>query len=70
MGLAQAAKACRAVTVLVASMSVSATLASQGPGGGPGTASPSVQWVMTIIVYGGVALVVIAGIIGSLKRRL
>jgi hypothetical protein len=44
--------------------------ASQGPGGGPGTASASTQLVMAIVIYGGVALLFAAGLIGLLKRRL
>jgi hypothetical protein len=50
-------------------LSVSAALASQGPGGGPGTASPFTQLVMAIIVYGTSALVVGAGLIGAARRR-
>jgi hypothetical protein len=46
-----------------------AALASQGPGGGPGTASPLMQLVMAIIVYGTSALVVGAGLIGAARRR-
>jgi hypothetical protein len=44
-------------------------LASQGPGGGPGTASSFTQAVMAIIVYGTAALVVGAGLIGAVRRR-
>jgi hypothetical protein len=47
-----------------------AALASQGPGGGPGTASDLTQLVMAIIVYGTSALVVGAGLIGAARRRL
>jgi hypothetical protein len=46
-----------------------AALASQGPGGAPGTAGPVAQLVMAIIVYGGSALILAAGLIGSLRRR-
>jgi hypothetical protein len=46
-----------------------AALASQGPGGGPGTASPLTQLAMAIIVYGTSALVVGAGLIGAARRR-
>ena len=42
-------------------LSAGAALASQGPGGGPGTASDLTQLVMAIIVYGTSALVVGAG---------
>ena len=48
---------------------VNAALASQGPGGGLGTASPFTQLVMAVIVYGASALVVGAGLIGALRRR-
>jgi hypothetical protein len=48
----------------------SAVLASQGPGGGPGTASGFTQLAMAIIVYGTSALVVGAGLIGAARRRL
>ena len=47
-----------------------AALASQGPGGGPGTASDLTQLVMAIIVYGTSALVVGAGLIGAARQRL
>jgi hypothetical protein len=46
-----------------------AALASQGPGGGPGTASHFTQLAMAIIVYGGAALVIGAGLIGALRRH-
>ena len=43
--------------------------ASQGPGGGPGTASSFTQLAMAIIVYGASALVVGTGLIGAARRR-
>jgi hypothetical protein len=46
-----------------------AALASQGPGGGPGTASGVTQLTMAIIVYGTSALVVGVGLIGAARRR-
>jgi hypothetical protein len=46
-----------------------AALASQGPGGGPGTASHFTQLAMAIIVYGTSALVVGTGLIGAIRRR-
>jgi len=63
---------CRTVTAvpLLALISEPIALASQGPGGGPGTASASTQLVMAIVIYGGVALLFAAGLIGLLKRRL
>jgi hypothetical protein len=44
-------------------------LASQGPGGGMGTASPFVQLAMTVLVYGASAIVVAAGLIGAARRH-
>jgi hypothetical protein len=47
-----------------------AALASQGPGGGMGTASPLTQTVMAVLVYGMSAIVVGAGLIlAALRRR-
>jgi hypothetical protein len=46
-----------------------AALASQGPGGGPGTASSFTQLAMAIIVYGTSALVVGIGLIGAVRRH-
>ena len=60
----------RSFTVLLALTSASTALAFQGPGTGPGTASPFAQVAMAIIVYGGAALVLATGLIGLLKRRL
>ena len=59
-----------AATLTVASLlSANAAIASQGPGGGPGTASSFTQLTMAIIVYGTSALVVGAGLIGAARRR-
>jgi hypothetical protein len=52
-----------------ASLCANAALASQGPGVGPGTASPVTQLVMAIIVYGTSALVIGAGLIGAARGR-
>jgi hypothetical protein len=46
-----------------------AALASQGPGGGPGTASSFTQLAMAILVYGTSALVVGSGLIGALRKH-
>ena len=43
--------------------------ASQGPGGGMGTASDFTQVAMAVLVYGASALIVGAGLIGALRRR-
>ena len=58
-----------ATTSAVASVGANAAFASQGPGGGPGTASSFTQLAMAIIVYGTAALVVGAGLIGAARRR-
>ena len=62
--------------VALAAMSTAALLlwanaafASQGPGGGPGTASSFTQMAMAILVYGASALVVGAGLIGAVRQR-
>jgi hypothetical protein len=54
---------------IVALLSAGYALASQGPGGGPGTASSFTQLAMAIIVYGTAALVVGAGLIGAARRH-
>ena len=46
-----------------------AALASQGPGGGPGTASHFTQLAMAIIVYGTSALLICSGLIGALRKH-
>lgn len=46
-----------------------AAFASQGPGGGLGTASPFTQLMMAILVYGTSALVVGTGLIGAVRHR-
>jgi hypothetical protein len=50
-------------------LSAHAAFASQGPGGGPGTASAFTQSAMAIVVYGASALVVGMGLIGAARRR-
>jgi hypothetical protein len=52
-------------TLLVAG----SALASQGPGVMPGTAGASLQLAMAIIVYGGSALLIAAGLIGAIRHR-
>jgi hypothetical protein len=44
-------------------------LASQGPGGGMGTASSLTQMAMAVIVYGAAALLIGTGLIGAMRRR-
>ncbi|SEH82804.1 hypothetical protein [Tardiphaga sp. OK245] len=43
--------------------------ASQGPGVIPGTAGAATQLAMAIIVYGGSAMVIAAGLIGAARQR-
>jgi hypothetical protein len=50
-------------------LSTDTAFASQGPGGGMGTASPLTQLAMAIIVYGASAIVVGAGLIGAARGR-
>jgi hypothetical protein len=58
-----------AATIATALLGADAATASQGPGGGPGTASSFTQLAMAVIVYGGSALVVGAGLIGAVRGR-
>ena len=46
-----------------------AAFASQGPGGGQGTAGSLTQLAMAILVYGASALVIGTGLIGAMRRR-
>jgi hypothetical protein len=55
--------------VAAAALWSSAALASQGPGGGMGTAGPLTQTVMAVLVYGLVTIIVGAGLIGAIRRR-
>ena len=57
------------VSTATALLPAHAALASQGPGGGPGTASHFTQLAMAIIVYGISALVVGSGLIGALRKH-
>jgi hypothetical protein len=65
--ISRAALAVTSIAVTVAWGS--ATLASQGPGGGMGTASPLTQTMMAVLVYGLVTIIVGAGLIGAARRR-
>lgn len=58
-----------AVSMVAAVTWSGAALASQGPGGGLGTASHLTQLAMAIIVYGISAVVVGAGLIGAARGR-
>ena len=56
-------------SIAAAALWSSAALASQGPGGGVGTASHLTQTVMAVLVYGVSAIIVGAGLIGVMRRR-
>jgi hypothetical protein len=58
-----------ATSIATAALCSSAALASQGPGGGMGTASSLTQTVMAVLVYGISAIIVGAGLIGAVRRR-
>jgi hypothetical protein len=62
-------RAAPAVTSIATALWSSAALASQGPGGGIGTASPLTQTVMAVLVYGMSAIIVGAGLIIAVLRR-
>ncbi|MGF6311298.1 hypothetical protein ABIB82_005505 [Bradyrhizobium sp. i1.8.4] len=51
-------------------ISVDVALASQGPGGGMGTASHLTQMLMAIVVYGTTGLIAAAAMIGAMRRRM
>jgi hypothetical protein len=62
-------RAAIAAAAIIAEVSwANAALASQGPGGGLGSASHLTQVAMAILVYGASALVVAAGLIGAARR--
>jgi hypothetical protein len=44
-------------------------LASQGPGGGEGTASRFTQLAMAMLVYGTCAILILCGLIGATRRH-
>jgi hypothetical protein len=58
-----------ATSVVVTALCATAAFASQGPGGGPGTASSFTQLAMAVLVYGTSALVVGAGLISAVRRH-
>ena len=57
------------IAIAAAALPGSAALAAQGPGGGMGTASPLIQTVMAVLVYGMSAIIVGAGLIVAVLRR-
>jgi len=50
-------------------LAAGAALASQGPGTTQGTATALTQFTMAVLVYGAVALVICAALIGALRRH-
>lgn len=58
-----------ATSAVITASWAAAAFASQGPGGGAGTASRFTRLGMAILVYGASALVVGAGLIGAARRR-
>ncbi|MEA2941032.1 MAG: hypothetical protein QOD09_1561 [Bradyrhizobium sp.] len=63
------ARLSRAAIAACALLPAATAVASQGPGGGMGTAGNFTQAAMAILVYGASALIVGAGLIGALRRR-
>jgi hypothetical protein len=61
----------RAVLAALAVFAISngAAFASQGPGGGMGTASHFTQTAMAILVYGVAAIAVCVGLIGAVRGK-
>lgn len=53
----------------IVATSGSVAFASQGPGGGMGTASHFTQTTMAVLVYGVAAIVVCVGLIGAVRKR-
>jgi hypothetical protein len=64
-----AALACAAASGLAALSWASTASASQGPGGGQGTAGGFTQLAMAVLIYGSAALVIAAGLIGAVRRH-
>ena len=58
-----------ALAAIACVSSAGVALASQGPGGGMGTASHLTQTAMAVLVYGLSALVVGLGLIGAVRGR-
>jgi hypothetical protein len=64
-----ASRTALAAATFAAVIWATAAFAAQGPGGGPGAASPFTQLAMAIIVWGTSALLVGAGLIGAVRQR-
>jgi hypothetical protein len=58
-----------ATSAAISLVSAGAAFASQGPGGGLGSASGFTQLTMAVIVWGTSALIVGAGLIGAVRQR-
>jgi len=57
------------VTLSGSMMAADVALASQGPGGGMGTASHLTQVLMAVAVYGTSGMIVAAGLLGAVRGR-
>lgn len=51
-------------------VAIDVALASQGPGGGAGTASRLTQMLMAVAVYGTTGVIAAAGLIGAARRHM
>jgi hypothetical protein len=60
---------CATTTPALSLLAANYALASQGPGGGLGTAGATTQTLMAILAYGASAIVIAAGLIGILRQR-
>jgi hypothetical protein len=58
-----------AIATVCALSHAATACASQGPGGGMGTASHFTQVAMAVLIYGASAIVVAAGLIGAARGR-
>jgi hypothetical protein len=58
-----------AAAMAASSLSATAAFASQGPGGGLGTAGGFTQLAMAVVVYGLSAVIVGVGLIGAARRH-
>ncbi len=58
-----------AIAAACALLPIASASASQGPGGGMGTAGHFTQLAMAVLVYGASALIVATGLIGAVRGR-
>ena len=68
--ISRAAQLAISIATAVTAVSwTSVALASQGPGGGMGTAGHFTQIAMAVLVYGTAAIIVGVALIGAARRR-